>query len=87
MHWSEDAYWTEALQRYHTARESGTRTITVDLDAVEHSVFDGDGPAYRTMDAMVSVLEHEGMDGCRGAPRVILALLMHLSELSSARKM
>jgi hypothetical protein len=32
------------------------------------------------MEAMLSVHEHEGMDGYRGAPRIVLALLQILSE-------
>jgi len=81
MHWSEDTYWTEALDRYQVRRDSGTRTITLDLDAIEQAVFNSDGPAYRLMHAMASVIEHEGMDGYRGAPRLVLAMLIQLSEL------
>ena len=44
--------------------------------------FDGSGPAYRLLEAMGSVLEHEGCDSFRGAPRLVFALLMHLQELS-----
>jgi hypothetical protein len=36
------------------------------------------------MEAMVSVKEHEGWEGYRGAPRLILALLERLDEISKA---
>jgi hypothetical protein len=49
-------------------------------------VYDDDGPAYKLMDAMVSVKEQDGMEGFRGAPRVLLALLLRLEELSEAKK-
>jgi len=42
----------------------------------------GDSPAYRLMEAMVSVKEHEGWEGYRGAPRLVLALLERLDEIS-----
>jgi len=44
----------------------------------------GDSPAYRLMEAMVSVKEHEGMDNYRGAPRLVLALLERLDVISKA---
>ncbi len=80
LHWAEDPYWIDALERFARAREAGMNVITIDLDAVEASLFHGDSPAYRLVDAMVSVREHEGFDGCRGAPRLVLALLQHLKE-------
>jgi hypothetical protein len=40
-------------------------------------------PAYRLMEAMCSVKEHEGMEGYRWAPRLVLALLQLLSELDA----
>ncbi|WP_233884560.1 hypothetical protein [Paraburkholderia flagellata] len=52
----------------------------INIDAIEAVLFDGDGPAYRALDAMNSVQEHEGYEGFRGAPRVVLALLQILSE-------
>lgn len=84
MHWSEDPYWTDALDRYQALRAAGTNTITLDLEAIERTAFDGNGPAYRAMEAMGSVLAQEGFDGFRGAPRVMLALLVHLVELSDS---
>jgi hypothetical protein len=60
------------------------RRITLDLDAIEHALFDGDSPAYRLMEAMVPVKEHEGWEGCRGAPRLVLPLLERLDVISKA---
>jgi hypothetical protein len=74
-HWSEDPFWTEALDEYRRLRESGQTRIELNLEAVEECIFRGDGPAYRLMEGMCSVQEHEGMEGCRGAPRLVLALL------------
>lgn len=85
-HWAGDPYWTEAAERFCELREQGKKQLVIDLDAIEESLFDGDGPAYRALEAMLSVNEHEGMDGCRGAPRVVLALLQILSEQAPAHK-
>jgi hypothetical protein len=82
MHWAEDRYWTDALERYYAARERGETAIELDLAEIERVTFDGDGPAYRLMKAMSSVLQHEGEDGYRGAPRLVLATLMRLAEQS-----
>jgi hypothetical protein len=37
--------------------------ITLDLDTIERALFEADGPAYRLMEAMVSVKEREGWEG------------------------
>jgi hypothetical protein len=57
--------------------------VTVDLDAFEETLHNGDGPAYRTLEAMVSVQEHKGYEGLCGAPRIVAALLVILSEQAS----
>lgn len=79
-HWSKDPYWTEAADRFYELREAGTKQLVIDLDAIDKTLYDGDSPAYRVLDAMLSVHEHESMDGFRGAPRIVLALLQVLSE-------
>lgn len=81
-HWAEETYWTEALNRYCAARDSGETQLVIDIAAIEQTLFDGDSPAYRALEAMLSIHEHEGCDGFRGAPRVVLALLQILSEQS-----
>lgn len=81
-HWSEDRYWTEALERLYRLREKGVTKLTIDLAAIDSVIFDGDGPAYRLMEAMRSVWEQEGMEGFRGAPRVLLATPIRLEEIS-----
>lgn len=81
-HWSEDRYWTEALDQFNCFEEEGHNQLSLDLAAIVKVAFNGDGPAYKLMDAMVSVKEHEGMDSFKGAPRIMLALLMRLHELS-----
>jgi len=85
-HWSEDPYWTEASDRYYELREKGGKQLVIDLDAISEVIYDGDGPAYRAMEAMLSVHEHEAQDGYRGAPRVVMALLQILSETRSTTK-
>jgi len=80
QHWSEDPYWTEALDRFTASRRNGANEIVIDLDALDESIFDGDGPAFRAFEAMLSVREHEENVGYRGAPRVVMALLQLLSE-------
>lgn len=82
-HWGDDPYWTQALDRFVANRDAGAKTITLDIKAVEEAIFGGESPAYKLMDAMGSVIEHEGMDGCRGAPRLTLALLQILQELGT----
>ncbi|OUL88455.1 hypothetical protein CA602_11405 [Paraburkholderia hospita] len=79
-HRANDPFWTEALDRYLKLRECGTRELTIDLNRLENLIFDGDGPAYKAMDAMVSVREHEGYEGFRGAPRIVCALLELLAH-------
>lgn len=80
-HWGDDPYWVDALDRFVAMRDAGAKTITLDIEAVEEAIFNGDGPAHRLLYAMASVLEHEGWDGHRGAPRLTLALLQILKEL------
>lgn len=79
-YWAEDEYWTKAADRYCEQREKGVRHLAIDLDAVEDILYDGDGPAYRMLEAMLSVNENESTDGYRGVPRIVLALLQVLSE-------
>ena len=81
-HWSHDRYWTDALEVLYRLRDEGQTRLTLDLTAIEEIAFRGDGPAYKLMDAMESVRTQEGMEGYRGAPRILLALLMRLRELS-----
>ncbi len=81
-HWSDDVYWIAALDRLHQLRDNGQTELTLDLTRIEEVAFREDGPAYKLMDAMCSVRDHERMDGFRGAPRIMLALLVCLEELS-----
>lgn len=53
QHWSEDTYWTDALERLYRLREEGKTQLTLDLTAIEEIVFNGDGPAYKLMDAII----------------------------------
>ena len=85
-HWANDSYWTEALNKYSDLKEKGKKQFVIDLDKLSEVVYDGDGPAYKLMDAMVSVKEQEGMESFRGASRVLLAMLVRLEELSEAGK-
>ncbi len=80
--WGEDNYWTDAMETYHRLREDGKTQMILDLAATENVIFNGDGPAYRLMHAMVSVWQREGWEGYRGAPRVLMALLTRLEEIS-----
>ncbi len=81
-HWADDPFWTTALDSYFELRNSGKREITLNLDTIENEIFNGDSVAYKLMTAMQGVLEHEQWDGCKGAPRVLLATLVRLHELS-----
>ena len=80
--WGEQRYWIDALNSISTAMEDGGRIINIDMKKIDEHLFDGDGPAYRLLDAMQSVIEHEGWDGFKGAPRLVKALLWKLQELS-----
>lgn len=79
-HWSSDTYWTDALNKYKNIRVSGESILKIDLHTLNEMIFDGDSPAYKMIEAMCSVKEHEGWDGYRGAPRLVLALLALLNE-------
>lgn len=81
-HWAGQGYWTDALDAISEAVQDGGRTVTIDVKRIERALSDGDGPAYRLLDAMKSVAEHEGLDGYKGAPRLVLALLWKLQEIS-----
>jgi hypothetical protein len=85
-HWANDPYWTEALDKYCELKGKGKKQFVIDLEMLSEVVYDGDGPAYKLMDAMVSVNALEGEDGHRGASRVLLAMLVRLEELSEAKK-
>ena len=78
QYWADDPYWTNALESLVEFRQNGGRCVTIDLDKIDATLFNGDGPAYRLLEAMQSVLEREGVDGYRGAPRLVLALLWTL---------
>lgn len=80
--WGDDPYWTKALDDINQAREDGGKIITIDLSRISEALYHSDGPAYRLLDAMKSVIEHEEYDGFRGAPRLVLALLWRLQEHS-----
>lgn len=81
-HWHEDRYWTDALERLYKLREAGEMTLHLDLRKIEEVAYNGDGPAYKLMHAMCEISEDKGWDGCRGAPRVMLALLIRLADIS-----
>lgn len=85
-HWSSDRYWTKPLERFYALRDQGENKLALDLAAILEVVYNGEGPAYKLMEAMLSVREHEALDGFRGAPRVMLALLIRLAELSKAKQ-
>ncbi len=82
-HWATDEYWIEASERWQAVRSQGT--VKLNVRAIEEVVFNGDGPAYKLMEAMVSVWEREGWEGYRGAPRVLLATLARLAELENQK--
>jgi len=77
-HWSDDPYWTDALERFHALRNA-QETVTLNLASLESAVFDASGPAYPLMNAMCSVQRFEGHDGFRGAPRLTLGLIALLA--------
>jgi hypothetical protein len=86
-HWSNDPYWTEALDKFFKLRDKkGKTSFELDLAAISEGAYDENSPAYKLMDAMASVKEQEGMEGFRGAPRIMLALLVRLEEISKANK-
>lgn len=80
-YWAEDRYWLDALDRYVELRRQGQSKLVLDLDILDAEIFSGDSPAYRAMEALTSVWQQEGMEGCKGAPRVVLALSLLLSEM------
>lgn len=82
-HWSEDKYWLDAFEDYQKFLASGQRTLTLDMGAIQQVISKGDGPAYRLLYGMLSVNEHEGWDGLKGAPRLLLATLMELAKLKT----
>jgi hypothetical protein len=84
-YWANDPYWTEALDKYGELKDKGKKLFVIDLKTIDDAAFNDDSPAYKLMDAMVSVNEKEGYEGFRGAPRVLFALLVRLEELSKPK--
>jgi hypothetical protein len=84
-HWGKQPYWTDALDEISKAMESGGRLVTIDVEGISQSLYDGDSPAYKLLEAMRSVSDHECLDGYEGAPRLVLALLWKLQEMSERR--
>ncbi len=84
-HWLEDNYWTDALEEYYRSRDGGKSRIVLDIDTIERNAFNKDGPAYKLMEAMCSVKEHERWDGYPGAPKLMLALLAILEKLGKPK--
>lgn len=80
--WGEDSYWSEALDNIEKLRQEDINLVTIDLEKIDAVMFNAEGPAYRLLEAMKSVLEHESYDGYRGAPRLIYALLWQLKQIS-----
>lgn len=81
-HWADDRYFTDALTAWYRRRDRGLRFITIDMQALERVAFNGGGPAYKLMEAMCSVKQYEGWEGCKGAPRVLFAALLRMAEMS-----
>ncbi len=79
--WSDDPLWIRGVEDYARSRESGIKELKIDLEWLDTSIFSSD-IAYRLMSAMQSIAEHEGMEGFRGAPRVVKAFLHLLAEAS-----
>jgi len=79
-HWGSQRYWKDAFELLQKLDEK--RLFSLDLHAIRASVFHGDSIAYRLMDAMCSVKQQEGMDGFKGAPRLLLLTLALLENYS-----
>lgn len=62
----------------------GKESFTIDVRAVNACAFAGDGPAYKLMNAMASVIRDGGCEGFKWAPRLMLALLPILEGLSKS---
>ena len=78
--WTQDPYWQSGTERLEDLREKEEK-IVIDLSILEKCIYDGDGPAYKLMEAMAGIRDTEGDSGFRGAPRVLLALLANLNNL------
>lgn len=83
-HWSEERYWLDGQDKYQQWIASGQQGVVLDIPAIQAQIYEGDGPAYKLLNAMLSVDHHEGMEGFKGAPRLVLALLAQLAELGDA---
>ena len=77
--WTQDPYWQIGTELLEELREKEEK-IVIDLSDLEKYVYDGDGPAYKLMEAMAEIRDTEGDSGFRGAPRVLLALLANLNS-------
>lgn len=79
-HWSDDRFWLDALDEFYRRNESADFNISIDMKQFQKSVYSSDGPAYKLLEGMCSVKEHEGSEGYKGAPRLLLGLLTILDK-------
>lgn len=79
-HWSNNRFWTDALNEFYRRNQSSEFTISIDMKQLEKVVYSSDGPAYKLLEGMCSVNEHEGAEGYKGAPRLLLGLLTELDQ-------
>ena len=85
-HWSSNPVLTGALDRFGERMQNGQHELTLDLREVQSYIYDGGSPAYELMEGMHSVWRDESMEGAKGAPRLVFALLQLLSEHSAANR-
>lgn len=74
------------LDNIEKLRREGNSVVTIDLTKIDDAMFNAEGPAYRLLEAMKLVLEHESYDGYRGAPRLIYVLLWELKQINDLEK-
>lgn len=62
--------------------QDGACLVTIDVKKIGDQLFMENGPAYKLLSVMNSVSEHEGYEGFKDAPRLVLAFLWKLQEMS-----
>lgn len=73
------------MQEISQQMQGGGRLVTIDVKKIRDQLFEENGPSYRLLDAVKSVLEHESYDEYKAAPRLVLALLWRLQEMGEQR--
>ncbi|TRW14746.1 hypothetical protein [Glacieibacterium frigidum] len=84
--WYDDPYWTKALDAYHPLKRRVGGLLALDLEKVEAAIYEDPSFAFRLQAAMAAIDQDvDNPDRLRGVPRLIMATLVHMQKISTAK--